>query len=286
MRVLVIGATGYIGRVVAERLLAAGHAVLGMARSDAAVAALQAQGAEPLRGDLTSPGPLAKAAAACDAVVDASHVRELGAAGQAAAEAAYESLLTACRGKALVMTTGAGLLGDTGDRVADEATPPQPGWRAALEARVTGAPDVRGAVVRPGLVYGRGGSVVVSELLRVAAKLQAGWCVGSGENRWSAVAVDDLADLYLRVLEAGAGGIFHGAAGDVVMRELAQAIAEGYGHGRTRQLSVAEAVAETSYGPMLATNIRVSAARARALGWRPAGKPLADALRAGDYLTA
>ena len=52
MKVFLTGATGYIGQVVAERLVAAGHEVLGLARNEVAEAKLRERGIEPLRGDL------------------------------------------------------------------------------------------------------------------------------------------------------------------------------------------------------------------------------------------
>src|SRR5258707_14051375 len=55
--------------------------------------------------------------------------------------------------------------------------------------------NVRSMVVRPPMVYGRGGSIIPTVLLQAGRKAGIGLYLGSGENEWSPVAVDDLAAL-------------------------------------------------------------------------------------------
>ena len=69
MRVFLTGATGFIGSHIIAELLARGHHVLGLARSDASTRGLQAAGVDVQRGGLEKPETLAGGAAAADAVI-------------------------------------------------------------------------------------------------------------------------------------------------------------------------------------------------------------------------
>ena len=69
MKVFIIGATGYIGQVVAEQVLHAGHEVVALARSDEAVAKLPTGAVTVVRGDLSDDGALQQGLAQADAVI-------------------------------------------------------------------------------------------------------------------------------------------------------------------------------------------------------------------------
>ncbi|HEX2187724.1 MAG TPA: NAD-dependent epimerase/dehydratase family protein, partial [Longimicrobiaceae bacterium] len=163
MKVLLAGATGYVGSAVAEALLAAGHEVTGLARSDGAAARLRAAGPGVRRGDLLEPDALAPAVVDADAVV---HAAALPGDADAAAVRALLAMLEGT-GKTWVYTSGAWVLGSPGDRVADEDAPTDSAaelvaWRPAVERATLEAAGrgVRSVVIRPAMVYGRGGGSV------------------------------------------------------------------------------------------------------------------------------
>lgn len=290
MDVFLAGATGYIGRVVAERLQAAGHRVTGLARSDQAAAGLSAAGIRPQRGDFRDPPSVAKAAGAADGVIGLATTYDA-----AIDPPAVDAMLRALdgSGKPFIYTSGIWSHGDTGGKVVDERTPPEPlelvRWRQAVEDRVLAAArhGVRSAVIRPGVVYGRGGGIP-GGFAQSARKDGTARYVGSGGNRWPMVHVDDLADLYLLALErAPAGTLLLATSGpSVPVKELAAAASRGAGAGgRTRSWPLAEARAELGpYADALVVDQQASAERARELlGWRPHRPDVLTDLERGSY---
>ncbi|MEM9462385.1 MAG: SDR family oxidoreductase [Myxococcota bacterium] len=302
MRIFITGATGYIGGAVAQRLLTAGHQVIGLARSNQSADRLKAMGAEVHRGDLGDLDSLTRGAAAAEGVVHAgfsvgdwSQLDSAFAQEQAAVEAMLSTL--AGTGQPLLYTSGSGVLTDTGAAIADETVPANGAGavalRAALEQTVlqAGKHGVRTIVIRPGLVYGQGGSGVMHMLAELARQAGGGRTVGDGHNVWSAVHVDDLADLYLSGLERGPAGTLFNAATEeeVTMREIVSSIAHTlHLPGSPTAWPVEEA--RGPLGPLadgLASNKRISAARARRiLGWRPHRAGLIEEIERGSYPAA
>src|ERR1700712_2011308 len=98
MRVFVTGASGWIGASTVARLLAHGHQVVGLARSDASAASVEAKGAEVLRGDLDTLEVLREGALAADAVIplannhDWAHPAESNRAERAAVQTFVDAL--------------------------------------------------------------------------------------------------------------------------------------------------------------------------------------------------
>src|SRR5579864_3525326 len=214
MNIFLTGATGYIGSAVADAFMKAGHSVTGLARSDEAAGKLRLKGVTPHHGDLTSPASLTGAANALDGVIHTGTTND-GGLDQAAVRAMLDALKGS--GKPFVYTSGVWVLGNTGDTPADESAPLKPlalvAWRPAVERMVLDSAQqgVRAIVIRPGLVYGRGGGIP-ADLVKSARENGAARYVGTGENRWPVIDVDDLADLYLRAFErAGAGTLLYAA---------------------------------------------------------------------------
>jgi len=290
MKVFLAGATGYIGSAVADALRGAGHQVSGLARSDAAATRLTGMGIETVRGDFADPASVARAARAADAVVSAASANV-----PATDIAAVRAVLDALRGsgKPFVYTSGIWAYGDTGGRVVTEDTPPNPAalaaWRPAIDREVlqSAADKVRSVVIQPGVVYGGGGGIP-AQFVETARRDGAARFVGTGENRWTVVHLEDLAELYVRALEhAPAGTLLIAVAGPSVrVADLARAASEGAGAGgKVVAWPLAEARQKLgAYADALALDQQASSRRAEELlGWKPFRVGILDDLRQGSY---
>lgn len=180
MKVFLTGATGYVGNAVAEKLLAGGHEVVGLARTEGAANALRQQGITPFVGDLSDPERLAGGVRDADAIIHTAASR-----GPRASEwevNATRAMLRALRdGRPFISTSGSSVYGDTGEIAVTEDAAVVASWRTELEQEVLHAPNVRGIVVRPPLVYGRGGGVL-ARLVKHARDTGVARFVGDGEN--------------------------------------------------------------------------------------------------------
>lgn len=283
MRVLVTGASGHIGSAVVPELLAAGHEVVGLARSDASAAAVAELGAEVTRGDLDDLDGLKQAAADADGVVHLAFKPLAGgdflsavSADLAAVNAFGEAL--AGTGKPFVGTTGTMLcaLGGVTGRPGTEldAFPGGPRIDAENAVIAMAQRNVRSSIVRLApLVHStldRHGFTL--GLIGIARATGVSAYVGDGSNRWPAVHTLDAARLYRLALEHAPAGSRTHAAGDdgIPFREIAEAI------GRrldvpVKSLDPEEAAGHFTYlAPFVGLDNCVSTALTRqALGWEP-----------------
>ena len=294
MKVFVTGATGYIGGSVATRLLERGDQVIGLARSDDAAAALKKRGIEPLAGDINAYTPIVEAARRVDAVINTAN-----------ADNAFvvHALLDGMHGsgKTLIQTSGSSVVGaydngEASEAIFDEDTPftPQPekAMRVAIDEQVLDAEGVRGIVIRPTLIYGRGigvsaTSIQLPKLIDVAKKHGVPRHVGRGLNLWSNVHIADVADLYLVALDkAAAGSLFYAENGEASFKQVAQAIGRMLGMGdATKDWPIGEAVDGLGPGAYLSfgSNSRVRGKRSRELGWTPKQGTVFDEIEKGVY---
>jgi nucleoside-diphosphate-sugar epimerase len=290
MQVFLTGATGYIGTAVADRLRAAGHNLTGLARSDAASDRMSAAGIQPLSGDFSEPKTIGSAARSADGVISLATTYDPAVDGPA-----IDAILDALAGsnKPFVYTSGIWSHGDTGDVVVDETSPPKPAalvqWRQAVEDRVRAGAKrgIRTVVIRPAIVYGRGGGIPAG-FVDSARKEGAARYVGSGENRWPFVHVDDLADLYLLALErAPAGSLLLGVSGPShPVRDVAAAASRGAGAGgRTKGWPLEEARKTLgAYADALVLDQQASGRRAQeTLGWKPSRPDVLEDVERGSY---
>ena len=290
MRIFLTGASGYIGTAVAERLRAAGHELTALARSDATAAKLESAGIKPVRGDFADPKSVGSAARAADGVISLATTYDPSIDGPA-----IDAILDALAGsnKPFIYTSGIWSHGDTGGKVVDETSPPNPAalvaWRQKVEERVLGGVKrgIRSVVIRPAIVYGRGGGIPAG-FVDSARKEGAARYVGTGKNRWPLVHVDDLADLYLLALEkAPPGTLLLGVSGPSrPVSEIATAASRGAGAGgRTLATPLEEARKKLgAYADALVLDQQASGKRAQELlGWRPHRPDVLGEIERGSY---
>jgi nucleoside-diphosphate-sugar epimerase len=233
------GATGYLGRAVAQRLSTAGHTVTGLVRDDLGVRTLARSGIDPVVGDLGDPSSLRAAVEDVDAVV------ETASADDAASVVALLEII-AGTGRRFIRTSGTGIYTDMagGEPSAtvhtedDGYTPiPEVGSRYHSDLLTLAAADAGNhtVVMRPSMVYGYGGSEQLPVLLRAALRDGVSRYTGRGLNRYGNVYLDDVAEAYLLALErAPAGSAYNLAAGECEMRQIAADVARLLGLERHR----------------------------------------------------
>jgi nucleoside-diphosphate-sugar epimerase len=150
--------------------------------------------------------------------------------------------------------------------------------RIDIEGAVLKAQGLRGVVLRPPNVYGRGDGHAVSFMLKGAAQRLGAVPYGAaaGDNLWSFVHVEDLADLFVLAVEkAPTGELFHaGAQAGLRTADIAAALSQGIGlGGRTVALSrddLAEAIGFPPMADYWSSNSQSSSRKAQAmLGWKP-----------------
>ncbi|MFE6941970.1 NAD-dependent epimerase/dehydratase family protein [Streptomyces chartreusis] len=273
MRVFLTGGSGYIGRATIGALLRHGHTVEALARNDRAAETVRALGAAPVPGGLGDLGVLNAAAARAEAVVHLAQA-ESGDEDLAAATAMQDGIGSG----PYVHTGGTWVYGDT-PGVADETAPWNPpslvAWREPVEeavlrrARQGGRP----VLVQPGLLYG--GENRLIDLFYTSPGKDAGAIpyIGTGENHWPLVHIDDIAELYAAALKAAPGAVYVGVGGvNPTAKDCALALSRSAGiDGKVVSISLEQA--RERMGPIadaFALDQQFTPARARAeLGWVP-----------------
>ena len=311
MRVFVTGGTGHSGSYIVPELIAAGHEVTGLARSDTAAAAVSALGAKVRRGDLEDLDGLKEAAADSDGVIHVAHRQDLLPSGGIDAVAAAELPIMLAYGEALAETgkplVAAGSIGGPGQGLGRPATEEDPALpsgaehkgtlrvRNVVESTVVGLAEqgVRSSVVRIANIAhsrtDRAGFLV--QLIALAKEKGFVGYPGDGANLWNAVHARDVASLFRLALEKGPAGRYWHAVGDgaIPLREIAEALGSRLG---LPVVSVpADELMVPGYFGFLANIVTQNYPASnlitrRTLGWEPAQPGLLADLDNGHYFPA
>jgi nucleoside-diphosphate-sugar epimerase len=295
MRVFVTGASGWIGSATVDELLAAGHEVTGLARSDASAAALEAKGARVRRGDLDDLASIRAGAQAAEAAIHLANKHDFTnmAASSAAERAAVQTIGDALAGTNRPFLLASGVAGLTPGRPAteDDASPFQ-GPDSPRGGSENLALDFVGQGVHTvslrfaPTVHGAGDHGFIATIAAVAREKGVSGYPGDGTNRWAAVHRSDAARLVaLGLAKAPAGSRLHAVAEEgIPTRDIAEAIGRALG---LPVRSIAPDDVQSHFGwiamffsmDLTAT----SSATRQLLGWEPTGPTLIEDIDAGGY---
>jgi nucleoside-diphosphate-sugar epimerase len=298
MKVFVAGATGAIGKQLVPRLVAAGHEVAGMTRSDAKQATLAELGAIPVVADALDPDQVADAVAKAHpdvivhqltaiATLDMRRFdRDFALTNRLRTEGT-DHLLSAGRAvgvrRFVAQSYTSWPYARTGGPVKHEEDPldPSPAREVRetlaalrhLEAAVVGADWTEGIVLRYGAFYGPGTWMAPGgeqfEMVR-RRKLPV---VGSGAGVWSFIHIADAADATVAAVEHGRRGIYNVVDdGPAPVADWLPALAERLGAPKPRRVPrfVGRLFAGEAGAVMMTESRGASNAKAkRELGWRP-----------------
>jgi nucleoside-diphosphate-sugar epimerase len=291
MKVVLTGATGFVGSHVLAELREHGHEVIALVRDDAQADTVAARGATPAVVDLYDRPTVAGLLGDADGAI---HTASPGDATSANLDSAVVDAVTSAfvgTGRPYLQISGTWIYG-ANTSITEESpfnAPPMVSWKAPIERRVLDATEMRGVVIVSGIAYGDGGGGIPGLLLG-SPRDDSGRLImlGTGQQHWSTVHAADLADFFRRVLEddSACGRYVIGNGLNPAAAELTEAAAVAAGAPGAVPGSDEEARARLGdyFAEVLLLDQGTDAAKARAeLGWRPFRPSLTDEFRHGSY---
>jgi nucleoside-diphosphate-sugar epimerase len=294
MRIFVTGSTGFIGSRVVSNLLAGGHQVTGLVRSEEAARKLTHTGATAQHGTLEDPQSWLCAIEHCDAVIHTAFDHDFS---RFVANCEKDRRVIAAMGSVLkgsqrpfIITSGTAMGDDNSGQPAREQNynPAHPNPRVASEREgnslLESGIDVR--VVRLPQVHNTERQGLISYYVPLAREKDVAAYINEGQNAWCAAHVDDVARLYVKVLEHGESGKrYHAVAEESISsRQIAEVVAVGLGIP-TASLKPEQAAEHFGWFAAFASmDLRASGEWTRQqLDWQPTGPGLLDDLGNMDY---
>ncbi|WP_144140355.1 SDR family oxidoreductase [Paraburkholderia sp. BCC1884] len=294
MRIFLTGATGFIGSALVPELIAAGHHVIGMTRSDAGAQALADAGAEVHRGTLEDTASLRDGASKADAVIHAAFDHDFSnfvenCEKDKRAIAALGSALTGSD-RPLLITSGTGVgSGEHGEPASEDVfntRHPNPRIGSELAGNALLEAGVNVSVMRLPQVHNPFKQGLITPLVAVAREKGVVAYVGEGRNRWPAGHLSDVVRLYRLAIEKRAPGARYHAVGEegISSREIAESLGRGL---NLPVVSIAAEEAAAHFGWMamfVGLDMPASSALTQArLGWKPTGPTLIADLDEARY---
>lgn len=300
MRVFVTGATGHIGSALVPELVAAGHDVTAMARSDSSATMAERLGATVRCGDLEDLDGLRNAARDADGVIHLAFREDAMRSGDLAGAIASDLAAIQALGEALEGTgkafvgasvmlpfAGKGRAATEEDSTASGPRVDAENYEVALAERGVRSSVVRLSPITHSPDIDRHGFATV--LIATARRTGVSAYIGDGANRWSAAHTRDTSHLFRLALEKAAAGARLHAVGEegLTTKAIASVIGE---HLKLPVVSIPSENAEAHFG-FLGQLFQLdapasSAITQRLVEWRPTQPGLLDDLRDDRYYDA
>ena len=281
MSILLTGGSGFVGSSVLKALIAAGYSVDAVVRSDEAGEKVAAAGARALEHILPDTDWLTLELEQSDGFIHTATPDD--GSGAEFDDAVIDSVIAAFTGtdKPFIYTGGVWVHGNGSDITEETpiAAPEVTSWREERVQKLF-ASGINVSVIEPGIVYGYGKGI--PNVISGAPRTESGalTLLGTGDQHWTTVHVDDLAELYVLVLQNATGGErYLGVNGEsVTVRQLAEAVVGSGGEVALGDLAVTEQALGKGFTEALLLDQQASGAKARALGWNPSRPSILDEL--------